>query len=70
VHFLYCPSLKNSIIVKKWFGKRPRPEGKPAPIIEKLTGFNNILVATGHYRNGILLAPATARAIEKLLITY
>jgi glycine oxidase len=27
-----------------------------------------VLVATGHYRNGILLAPATARIIGEMLL--
>ncbi|MER3589746.1 MAG: FAD-dependent oxidoreductase, partial [Mastigocladus sp. ERB_26_1] len=41
----------------------------PAPVIEKLPGFNNVLLATGHYRNGILLAPATADAIREMIIS-
>ncbi len=68
IAFSYCPILKNSTILKTWSGKRPRPEGRPAPIIEKLTGTNNILLATGHYRNGIILAPATALIIKDFLI--
>lgn len=68
IAFSYCPMLKNSTILKTWSGNRPRPEGRPAPIIEKLTGTNNILLATGHYRNGIILAPATALIIKDFLI--
>ncbi|MEB3148660.1 MAG: FAD-dependent oxidoreductase, partial [Sphaerospermopsis sp.] len=49
-------------------GFRPRPENRPAPIIERLPGFNRILLATGHYRNGVLLAPATAYAIREMII--
>lgn len=65
--FSYCPFLENHTIIKQWFGQRPRPENRPAPIIEKLTGTNNIFLATGHYRNGILLAPATAILIKNYL---
>ncbi|MEM6610964.1 MAG: FAD-dependent oxidoreductase [Cyanobacteria bacterium P01_C01_bin.72] len=56
----FCPELKAATILKTWSGKRPRPEGIAAPIIEKLSGYSNVILATAHYRNGVLLAPATA----------
>jgi glycine/D-amino acid oxidase-like deaminating enzyme len=65
----FCPELKNATITRTWSGLRPRPEGRPAPIIEKLPGYTNVLVATGHYRNGVLLAPATAVTIREMIIT-
>lgn len=61
----FCPALQNAQVIKTWFGKRPRPEGEPAPIIRKLPSYNNVLLAAGHYRNGVLLAPATALAIRE-----
>jgi glycine/D-amino acid oxidase-like deaminating enzyme len=64
----FCPELAQATIVRTWSGLRPRPEGRPAPIIEKLPGFSNVLLATGHYRNGVLLAPATAYAIREMII--
>ena len=60
----YCPALANAALVKKWSGLRPRPQGQPAPIISPLAGHHNVLLATGHYRNGVLLAPATAQAVR------
>ncbi|MCX7594282.1 MAG: FAD-binding oxidoreductase [Fischerella sp.] len=65
----FCPDLANATVIRTWFGLRPRPEGRPAPIIEKLLGFSNVLLATGHYRNGVLLAPATANAIREMIIS-
>lgn len=65
----FCPALADGKIIRTWSGKRPRPEGKPAPIIGELPGYSNILLATGHYRNGILLAPATALAIRDRIVT-
>lgn len=65
----FCPSLKSSTILRQWSGLRPRPEGRPAPVIGQLPGYDNILMATGHYRNGILLAPGTARAIREMINT-
>ena len=63
----FCPELKQAAILKTWSGKRPRPEGIPAPIIEKLAGYENVVLATAHYRNGVLLAPATALEVAKLV---
>jgi glycine/D-amino acid oxidase-like deaminating enzyme len=64
----YCPELANATITRTWSGFRPRPENRPAPIIEKLPEFSHILLATGHYRNGVLLAPATAIAIREMIL--
>jgi glycine oxidase len=64
----FCPALANATIIRTWSGVRPRPEGIAAPIIGHLEGYNNVLLATGHYRNGVLLAPATALAIREIII--
>jgi glycine/D-amino acid oxidase-like deaminating enzyme len=63
----FCPSLESATTMISWTGKRPRPEGKPAPVIEKLGSYNNIIVATGHYRNGVLLAPGTAKLVLEIM---
>ena len=63
-----CPALKNAEILRSWSGLRPRPEGRPAPIIELLPGFQKVLLAAGHYRNGVLLAPATAEAVRRAVL--
>jgi len=48
-------------------GLRPvMPDGLPA--IGPLHEGSNVVAATGHYRNGILLAPLTARVVERLLV--
>ena len=62
-----CPALSQAKILKTWSGLRPRPYGRPAPIIEPLATYTNVLLATGHYRNGVLLAPATAQAVYALI---
>ncbi len=64
----FCPPLSQATILRTWSGLRPRPQGHPAPIIGELPGYSNILLATGHYRNGVLLAPATAIAIRDAII--
>jgi glycine oxidase len=63
----YFPALATAEILKTWSGLRPRPVGRPAPVVERITGYPNVMVATGHYRNGVLLAPATAGMIKELL---
>ena len=63
----FCPIIANATILHSWQGKRPRPYGQPAPIIGKLSDYDNVLLATAHYRNGVLLAPGTAIEIKKLL---
>lgn len=63
----FCPALAEATVVRTWSGLRPRPEGRPAPIIGHLPGFSNVLLATGHYRNGVLLAPATAQIIRQIV---
>jgi glycine/D-amino acid oxidase-like deaminating enzyme len=63
-----CPELAQANILNTWSGVRPRPESRPAPIIEPMTGYANVLLATGHYRNGVLLAPATAQRVRSMLL--
>lgn len=64
----YCPGLVTAQVSDRWFGLRPRPQHQAAPVIQPLEGFTNIWLATGHYRNGVLLAPATALEICDRLV--
>jgi glycine/D-amino acid oxidase-like deaminating enzyme len=63
----FFPALATAEILDTWSGLRPRPVGRPAPVVERLEGYQNVIVATGHYRNGVLLAPATARIVREFL---
>ncbi|MCS6941946.1 MAG: FAD-binding oxidoreductase [Geminocystis sp.] len=63
----FYPNLKQATIMLSWTGQRPHPQGKPAPVIEKLSSHPNVILATGHYRNGILLAPATAQTVRQMI---
>ncbi|CCQ54859.1 MULTISPECIES: NAD(P)/FAD-dependent oxidoreductase [Crocosphaera] len=66
--FSFCPNLEKGEIINTWSGKRPRPDGEAAPIIKEVPNYPHVLLATGHYRNGILLAPATALMIRDKII--
>jgi glycine/D-amino acid oxidase-like deaminating enzyme len=61
----FCPGLESGEIIRTWSGLRPRPEQRPAPVIEQLQ--DGLLVATGHYRNGVLLAPVTAQLVLEII---
>jgi glycine oxidase len=65
--FRISPSLANLEPVDHWAGLRPfAADG--LPIIGKIGGVAGLFVATAHYRNGILLAPATAAAIGDAVV--
>ncbi|WP_205371077.1 FAD-binding oxidoreductase [Thermoleptolyngbya sp. PKUAC-SCTB121] len=55
-----CPVLAQAEVQHTWSGLRPRPANRPAPVLERLSACPNVILSTGHYRNGVLLAPATA----------
>jgi glycine/D-amino acid oxidase-like deaminating enzyme len=50
-------------IVRHWQGLRARPVERPAPLLEELEP--GLLLASGHYRNGVLLAPASAEWVAE-----
>jgi len=57
-----APALENFAVTETWAGLRPgTPDGKP---FIGSTPLERYFVATGHFRNGILLAPATAALIH------
>ncbi len=58
--------IREALIVKQWYGLRGRPVDRGAPILEQLE--QGLILASGHYRNGILLAPATAEWVGNQLI--
>ncbi len=60
------PEVENYPIEEFWWGYRPgTPDEMP---ILGASQCDNLILATGHYRNGILLAPITAALISKLIL--
>ncbi|MBZ5493891.1 MAG: glycine oxidase ThiO [Acidobacteriia bacterium] len=61
----YLPALASAPIIQSWAGLRP---GTPddLPIIGP-TDIPRVFAATGHFRNGILLAPITAKIMADLV---
>jgi glycine oxidase len=56
-----APELANAEIMETWCGLRPGTPDR-LPILGP-TDVEGLAIATGHYRNGILLAPVTAKLI-------
>ena len=61
------PGIYELPLLETWTGLRPGSRDN-APILGK-TPVENLIYATGHYRNGILLTPITAYEIAKLILT-
>ena len=55
-------------ISKKWYGIRSRPDGEASPIMKNLKG--GLIVCTGFYKNGILLAPACSKWVANKVKNY
>ena len=54
--------IKNAKVCHEWHGIRAKPINEPAPILRQFEP--GLLVNAGHYRNGILLAPACAEWVR------
>lgn len=61
-----APALADAPVVETWAGLRPdSPDHLP---IIGATDVQGLFIATGHYRNGMLLAPATAKYLAEWII--
>ena len=60
------PALENAAVEKTWAGLRPASfDG--LPYLGSLPGLSNCFVASGHFRSGLFLSPATAVVMSELL---
>ncbi|MYL40575.1 glycine oxidase ThiO [Virgibacillus salexigens] len=65
--FRLFPSLQQEELHSCWTGVRPgTKDGRP--IIGEHPDVSNLYFATGHYRNGILLAPATGKLVSDMVL--
>jgi glycine oxidase len=59
------PALASTELERCWSGLRPgTPDG--LPFIGRVPGWDNVFVATGHFRAGVQLSIGTAQAIAEL----
>jgi glycine oxidase len=61
------PGIEELPIDETWVGHRPTSRDD-APILGP-TPVDGLVLATGHHRNGILLAPVTADAVSRFILT-
>jgi glycine oxidase len=60
------PSLSDAVLGRTWSNFRPYSDhGRPLIGASEVRG---LILATGHYRNGILLAPVTAEIVRALVL--
>jgi glycine oxidase len=60
------PSLADADLNWSVAGLRPR-SADDVPSLGRLPGYDNVLIASGHFRNGILLSLATGEALADIL---
>ena len=60
--------LINGQVTRNWYGIRSRPEGEPSPIMKNFG--NGLILCSGFYKNGILLAPACAKWVANEIKNY
>ncbi|HZD95107.1 MAG TPA: glycine oxidase ThiO [Candidatus Sulfotelmatobacter sp.] len=61
----YLPELEAATVMESWAGLRPgTPDDLP---ILGATGIPHVFIASGHFRNGILLAPITAKIMAEIV---
>ena len=65
--FRTAPGLGSLRFLRAWAGLRPATEDG-LPVVGPWPGTSGLVVATGHYRNGILLTPVTARIIRDYVV--
>ena len=61
------PALAQSTFRQAWAGLRPDTPDH-LPVIGPVPGVEGLLLAAGHYRNGVLLSPITGRLIADWLL--
>ena len=65
--FEIAPGLGSAAIVDSWAGFRPHAPDD-LPVLGPAGEIDGLFYATGHYRNGILLAPITAEVIAEAVV--
>ncbi|WP_404449027.1 glycine oxidase ThiO [Sutcliffiella horikoshii] len=60
------PAVKYATFERFWSGIRPQT-GDGHPYLGQHPTYKNLVIATGHYRNGILLSPITGKLVTKII---
>jgi glycine oxidase len=63
-----APTISKAPLGRFWAGLRPYSPTR-RPILCRAPGLENVILATGHHRNGIVAAPITGKLICELILT-
>ena len=64
--YALVPALSECELLRQWAGLRPgSPEG--VPFIGEHPGIHGLFVNAGHFRNGVVMAPASAQLLLELM---
>lgn len=61
------PELSGASFESAWGGLRPTTPDE-LPVLGPVEGREGLFLATGHYRNGVLLAPITGEVVSALAL--
>lgn len=61
------PALAEATFLRAWAGLRPATPDR-WPVIGPCPGVEGLIVAAGHYRNGVLLSPITGEAVAQIVL--
>jgi glycine oxidase len=62
-----APRVAELPLIEAWAGLRPRAQDD-LPVLGAHPGVRGLYYATGHYRNGILLAPLTGEMVAQMIV--
>lgn len=61
------PATERASILTTWSGLRPKTPDD-LPIIGPLPGSDNVTIAAGHFKNGVLLSALTGKLVSELIV--
>ena len=62
------PALEEYPVEFHWSGLRPGTKNQGIPYIGEVEGVQGLYVNAGHFRNGVVLAPASARLLVDVML--
>ena len=61
------PSIGDATLIRAWAGLRPHAPDE-VPLIGPHPVLNGLILATGHFRGGILFGAITGRLVQELIL--
>jgi glycine oxidase len=64
---IFLPAIKKAPLLHHWAGLRPGTE-QGIPYIDKHPNITNLSINAGHFRNGLVMGPASAQLMVDLIL--